>query len=174
MRRAKSDSYKTRQFTVKDLDQVITVNKRCLPENYPSSFFIDLYERFPKSFLVTESVGDGEVVGYIMCRIERGLSNFGFRLARKGHVVSVAVVHEHRNRGIGQNLVAKALEAMRDYGASEYILEVRVSNKSAVSLYKRLGFNDAKIMKGYYSDGEDAYLMTKQVEEPALRTHEEN
>jgi len=173
MRHEKSNSYRTRPFTMKDLDQVIIVNKKCLPENYPSSFFIDLYERFPKSFLVAESVGNG-VVGYIMCRIERGLSNFGFRLARKGHIVSVAVLHEHRNKGNGENLVSKALEAMREYGASEYVLEVRVSNTSAVSLYKRLGFIDAKILKGYYSDGENAYLMTKQVEEPVQRTHEEN
>jgi ribosomal-protein-alanine N-acetyltransferase len=156
-------SYRTRQFAVKDLDQVLAINKKCLPENYPGSFFVDLYDRFPKSFLVAESVGNG-VIGYIMCRLERGLSNFGFRLARKGHVVSVAVLHEHRNKGVGRNLVAKALATMREYGASEYILEVRVSNASAVSLYKRLGFTDAKVLKGYYSDGEDAYLMTKQVE----------
>ena len=41
MRLGKSNSYRTRQFTIKDLDQVIVVNKKCLPENYPNSFFID-------------------------------------------------------------------------------------------------------------------------------------
>jgi ribosomal-protein-alanine N-acetyltransferase len=174
MHRGRSNSYRTRQFTMKDLDQVTTVNKKCLPENYPSNFFIDLYERFPKSFLVAESAENGDVVGYIMCRTERGLSNFGFRLAKKGHIVSVAVLHEHRNKGIGQNLVTKALDAMHGYGASEYMLEVRVSNSAAVSVYRKLGFTDAKILKGYYSDGEDAYLMTKQAEDPVQRSEEEN
>ena len=44
MRHANSNSYSTRQFAVRDLDQVIMVNKKCLPENYPGTFFIDLYE----------------------------------------------------------------------------------------------------------------------------------
>jgi ribosomal-protein-alanine N-acetyltransferase len=171
MPRAKSNSYTTRQFTLKDLDQVVLVNKKCLPENYPSSFFVDLHEKYPKSFLVAESQGNG-VVGYIMCRIERSWFNFGFKAARKGHIVSVAVLHEHRNKGVGQSLVEKALEAMHEYGASEYVLEVRVGNKSAVSLYRKLGFTDSKLLKGYYSDGEDAYLMTKKDEEPVSETED--
>ncbi|WXG42630.1 MAG: N-acetyltransferase [Promethearchaeati archaeon SRVP18_Atabeyarchaeia-1] len=156
--------YRTREFSTKDLDQVTVINKKCLPENYPSGFFIDLYERYPKSFLVSENVEDG-IVGYIMCRIERGLSNYGFRLTRKGHVVSVAVLHEHRNRGVGRDLVAKGLDAMHDYGATEFVLEVRESNEPAISLYKSLGFVISKNLKGYYSDGEDAYLMSKVFKE---------
>jgi ribosomal-protein-alanine N-acetyltransferase len=160
-----NNTYRTRQFSVKDLDQVITINKKCLPENYPSGFFIDLFERYPKSFIVSEEVESGEVVGYIMCRIERGLSNYGFRLTRKGHIVSVAVLHEHRNRGIGRDLVSKGVEAMHDYGAAEIVLEVRESNQPAISLYKSLGFTNSKTLRGYYSDGEDAYLMSKALKE---------
>jgi ribosomal-protein-alanine N-acetyltransferase len=159
-----TNAYRTRQFSIKDLDQVITINKKCLPENYPSGFFIDLYERYPKSFMVSEDV-EGQVVGYIMCRIERGLSNYGFRLTRKGHVVSVAVLHEHRNKGIGRDLVSKGIEAMQDYGATEIVLEVRESNEPAITLYKSLGFTNSKTLKGYYSDGEDAYLMSKTLKE---------
>jgi ribosomal-protein-alanine N-acetyltransferase len=162
----KGDSaYRTRQFTIKDLDQVITINKKCLPENYPGGFFVDLFERYPKSFLVSEDIESNEVVGYIMCRIERGLSNYGFKLTRKGHVVSVAVLHEHRNKGIGRDLVSKGIEAMQEYGAAEIVLEVRESNQPAITLYKSLGFSNSKVLRGYYSDGEDAYLMSKIIKE---------
>lgn len=164
MSRQESNPSKTREFTIKDLDQVITINKKCLPENYPGGFFIDIYERFPKSFLVSEIVKSKEVIGYIMGRIERGLSNYGFRLTKKGHIVSVAVLHEYRKNGVGYDLVSKSLEAMRDYGASEFVLEVRESNIAAIALYKKLGFENSKTLKGYYSDGEDAYLMSKRLQ----------
>jgi ribosomal-protein-alanine N-acetyltransferase len=164
MSRQESNPSKTREFTIKDLDQVITINKKCLPENYPSGFFIDIYERFPKSFLVSEIVKSKEVIGYIMGRIERGLSNYGFRLTKKGHIVSVAVLHEYRKNGVGYDLVSKSLEAMRDYGAAEIVLEVRESNIAAIALYKKLAFENSKTLKGYYSDGEDAYLMSKRLQ----------
>ncbi len=164
MSRQESNPSKTREFTIKDLDQVITINKKCLPENYPSGFFIDIYERFPKSFLVSEIVKSKKVIGYIMGRIERGLSNYGFRLTKKGHIVSVAVLHEYRKNGVGYDLVSKSLKAMGDYGAAEFLLEVRESNIPAIALYEKLGFENSKTLKGYYSDGEDAYLMSKRLQ----------
>jgi ribosomal-protein-alanine N-acetyltransferase len=158
-----SNSFRTREFVPDDLDSVVMINKKCLPENYPSGFFVDISERFPKSFLVAELVKNKEIVGYIMGRIERGLSNYGFRLTRKGHIVSVAVLHEYRKLGVGFDLVGKSLKAMGDYGATEFVLEVRESNEPAISLYKKLGFENSKTLRGYYSDGEDAYFMSKRL-----------
>lgn len=158
-----NNSYRSREFVAKDLDSVTLINKKCLPENYPSGFFVDISERFPKAFLVAELVKSKEIVGYIMGRIERGLSNYGFRLTKKGHIVSVAVLHEYRKLGVGLDLVSKSLKAMGDYGANEFVLEVRESNVPAIGLYKKLGFENSKTLKGYYSDGEDAYLMSKRL-----------
>ena len=41
-------------------------------------------------------------------------------------------------------------------------LEVRVSNKVAINLYKSCGFNVVATRKRYYENGEDAYLMLKE------------
>jgi len=146
-----------------DLRRVVEINRTCLPENYTDFFFVDLFERFPETFLVAEE--DGQVVGYIMCRIETGFANFGLGgLIKKGHVVSVAVVHEHRRKGIGEALVFKAMENMQVYyGAKQCFLEVRVTNDSAIALYKKLGFEITKTIYGYYADGENAYLMTRKL-----------
>ena len=44
-----------------------------------------------------------------MCRIEVGLSNYGFGgLIRKGHVVSIAVMPQHRRKGVAKALINKA------------------------------------------------------------------
>jgi ribosomal-protein-alanine N-acetyltransferase len=123
---------------------------------------MDLHERFPETFIVAEE--NGEIVGYIMCRIEIGLSNFGFGgFIKKGHIVSIAVMPQHRGKGIGQALVTKAMDGMRLYNAKQCFLEVRVTNTTAISLYKKLGFKITRTIHGYYSDGEDAYLMSREL-----------
>ncbi len=152
-----------RKFKASDLKQVTHINMVCLPENYSDQFFIDLHQRFPETFIVAEE--DGKVVGYIMCRIETGLSGFGLKgLFKKGHIVSVAVLSDYRRQGIGQALVTRALESMRVYRARLCFLEVRVTNNSAIDLYKKLGFEISRMVRCYYADGEDAYVMAKNVE----------
>jgi ribosomal-protein-alanine N-acetyltransferase len=151
-----------RKFSMDDLEAVTRINQVCLPENYTDFFFVDLARRFPEAFVVAEM--NGEVIGYIMCRIEAGLSNFGLGgLLKKGHVVSVAVLPESRRKGVGGALVVKAMESMRMYGAKQCYLEVRVTNEEAVRLYKKLGLEVTRTIRGYYADGEDAYVMSTKL-----------
>jgi ribosomal-protein-alanine N-acetyltransferase len=140
----------------------VHINNTCLPENYTDYFFIDLYQRFPETFIVAEE--NGEVIGYIMCRVELGLSNFGFSgIIKKGHIVSVAVLPQYRRKGIGEALITEAMEGMRRYSAKQCFLEVRITNTPAVDLYKKLGFQVTRTIHCYYADGEDAYVMTKKL-----------
>ncbi len=156
------ETFKLRKFTVNDLQRVMHINRACLPENYTDYFFMDLYHRFPETFMVAEE--NGEVVGYIMCRMEVGLSNFGFSgLMKKGHIVSVAVLPQYRRKGIGEALVNKAVDGMRLYNAKQCFLEVRVTNTPAINLYETLGFEITRTIHGYYSDGESAYVMSKKL-----------
>jgi len=144
-----------RLFQPDDLDRVMHINRVCLPENYA----MDLHERFPETFIVAEE--NGELVGYVMCRIETGLPDFGLLgIAKRGHVISIAVLPEHQREGIATALMKKAMEGMKTYKARECYLEVRVSNSPAVSLYQKLGFEASRIVHGYYADGEDAYIMS--------------
>lgn len=86
-----------------------------------------------------------------------------FNLIKKGHVVSLAVLPEYRGKGLGKGLASNALKGMLGYGAKESYLEVRVSNRAAVSLYEKLGFSVVKAKKNYYKDGEDAFVMARKV-----------
>jgi ribosomal-protein-alanine N-acetyltransferase len=70
---------------------------------------------------------------------------------------------EQRNRGIASALLEKALEGLRQYQATECFLEVRESNMIAIDLYKRYGFSVTRTMRGYYRDGESAYVMVKSL-----------
>ena len=155
-------TFNIRKFTPNDLQSVMQINRETLPENYTDYFFMDLHERFPEAFVVAEE--DHTIVGYIMCRIEVGLSNFGLGgLIRKGHVVSIAVLPQARRKGVAQALINTTLEGMRFYKAKQCYLEVRVTNDAGVALYKKLGFDVSRTVHGYYSDGEDAYVMSKKL-----------
>jgi len=155
-------TFTERLFEIKDLNQVMEINLKCLPENYSSYFYLDLYNHFPKTFIVAEA--DGKVVGYIMCRVEYGFSEMRSILpTKKGHIVSVAVLPEYRRRGMGRALVIHAMKALTEYGATECFLEVRVGNDAAISLYKNLGFVTIRKAEGYYQDGEDACVMSRRL-----------
>ena len=152
-------SFALRQFKPSDIDKVIYINQVSLPENYSSYFFMDLFQQFPETFIVAEE--DGQIMGYVMCRIETGLPSFRtFDIPKRGHIISIAVLPQYRNRGVGYALARRALQAMGTYKAKECYLEVRVSNLPATNLYKKLGFKITKIVKGYYADGESAHIMT--------------
>ena len=159
------EDYTVRSFRSDDLNRVMDINVECLPENYSSFFYRDLYRRFPKAFVVAEA--DGEIQGYIMCRIERGLSKLrGIRPTKLCHVVSIAVREPYRRRGMASRLIQRSMKnSKEEYNASECFLEVRIGNEAALKLYEKLGFEKVKRNYGYYLDGEDAWVMAIFIEE---------
>lgn len=153
-------NYALRRFTPADLEAVININRVCLPENYAAYFFIDTYNTLPDTFVVADY--QGRIVGYIMCRLEHGFSDLKkLRFAKKGHIISVAVMPDYRRLGIGYSLVENALAAFSALHADECYLEVRINNDPAIELYKRMQFVIARTIPRYYFDGADAYVMSK-------------
>ncbi|MCG2881431.1 MAG: GNAT family N-acetyltransferase [Acidilobus sp.] len=178
--------YIIRRATEADIDQVIEVNLRSLPENYWYGFYQYILSEWGDLFLVAE-IGS-KIVGYIMNRVEEthdrvlmGLENelepahkrsgpldvfkrVFSGSARVGHVISIAVLQEYRRRGIGSALMSEALKIFeKKYDVDSVYLEVRVSNQPAINMYEKFGFVKARIIRGYYRDGEDAYVMVKRL-----------
>ena len=147
-----------RRAGLSDLISIMEINLKTLPEHYSDYFYESLLAELPEAFIIAE-IG-GKHVGYIMCKTEFGFSNFkklGF--VKKGHVVSIAVVEEHRKKGIGNALVEESVNGVKLRKCDEFYLEVRCSNTDAVRLYEKMGFAIRQQLNAYYRDGEDAYLM---------------
>ena len=145
-----------------NLPSVIDINLNSLPEHYTEYFFESILKELPEAFIVAEF--DAKIVGYAMCKIEFGFSNFrklGF--VKKGHVVSVAILEEHRGKKVGTILMEEAMNGLISRRTEEVYLEVRVSNSAAIKMYDKLNFKLKSRLKSYYRDGEDAYLMALEL-----------
>ncbi|RLG77668.1 MAG: ribosomal-protein-alanine N-acetyltransferase [Thermoprotei archaeon] len=145
-----------------DIDGIISVNIECLPEHYPIRFWLEHIERYGDAFYVAE-VGS-RIIAYVMPRVEFGFAKLGTGMRRLGHIVSIAVRRAFRRRGIATVLMTASMESLKnEYGVQEVYLEVRVSNEPAINLYKKLGFTIVERIRNYYLDGEDAYVMAKEL-----------
>lgn len=87
---------------------------------------------------------------------------FGWMIFEDLHINNVTVAPEARRKGAGAALLDALLAEARSRGAHRVILEVRPSNEAAIALYRKFGFSDVMIRKGYYSDtGEDGMVLGK-------------
>lgn len=95
---------------------------------------------------------DGVVIGYA------GM----WLILDEGHITNIAVHPEYRGIGAGNLLLESLIEICRTESITSLTLEVRKSNLVAQNLYKKYGFLEQGIRKGYYGDNkEDAVIMWK-------------
>ncbi|PHS73992.1 MAG: ribosomal-protein-alanine N-acetyltransferase [Rhodospirillaceae bacterium] len=85
---------------------------------------------------------------------------FGRLIVDEFTILNIAVTKEHRNRGIGKELMLTAMKHAQEKGAIKSFLEVRTGNAAAFCLYQSLGFKEVSKRKNYYSQiGQDAINM---------------
>ncbi len=90
-------------------------------------------------------------------------------MAGEAHLTTIAVRQADRGQGLGELLLIGAVQMAYRQGASFVTLETRASNVIAQNLYRRYGFDEVGVRRGYYTDNrEDAVLMTT----PQLATAE--
>jgi [ribosomal protein S18]-alanine N-acetyltransferase len=136
-----------RRLSYSDLPQVIAIERRSFPTPWSLAMFV--LELSKPSGVCLAGTVDGTLVGYLVCS----------RYDRVWHLMNVAVEPLHRREGIAAALIGRLFE--RTGGdSSQYTLEVRMSNDSAIALYEGFGFRAAGTRRRYYQDnGEDALIM---------------
>ncbi len=94
--------------------------------------------------------GTGSILGY------GGL----WKIDDEAHVSTIAIDPSLRGKGYGEILLAGMFGKALQLRARYIVLEVRVSNAVAQSLYRKYGFSRVGRRKNYYrSDNEDAWDM---------------
>ncbi len=95
-----------------------------------------------------------KVIGYIVL----------WRVNKEVQISNIAIHPDFRRLGIGEAVIRQVLDELCGEKAEYVILEVRLSNLAAQSLYSKLGFKVLGIRKDYYiNPDEDAVLMGKNL-----------
>lgn len=95
---------------------------------------------------------DGEIIGF--CG--------GWLVADEFQVNKVVVDKEHRNKKLGQIFFTYVMELLKTRGVKKALVEVRVSNMPAITIYEKAGFQTIDMRKNYYkNNGESAYVMIR-------------
>lgn len=88
----------------------------------------------------------------------------------QGDVLTLAVAADRWGQGTGSALLEALLAEAARRGCREVFLEVRTDNARAQRLYRRYGFTQIGIRRGYYQpSGTDALVMRKDLD-PAAGT----
>jgi len=78
-------------------------------------------------------------------------------------LLAIAVVSEYSRLGIGSNLMKRIDKIAYEMGAKTLLLHTGVENKCAIKLFKNSGFKPWQIKNKFYPKGQDAFVMTKEL-----------
>lgn len=146
-----NNSVEISYLTIKDIDEILNINRLSFKTPWSRESLIkELDDNSFARYVVAKK--DGLVLGY------GGL----WIIVDEAHVTNIAVHPEYRGIGIGNMLMDAMIDICRLELVVGITLEVRASNVAAQNLYKKFGFIQEGIRKGYYEDNhEDALILWK-------------
>lgn len=146
-------------MTGEDVPAVMDLERRLFPLDAWSEGMLrdELAETATRHYVVAES--EDALVGYAGLRF----------VPPEGDVQTMAVAEEAWGRGIGGALLTELLDQGAARGVTHTFLEVRSDNPRAQDLYRRFGFVELGVRRGYYK-GADAIVMRRIAQEGT--THE--
>jgi ribosomal-protein-alanine N-acetyltransferase len=148
---ARRAALEVRRLTLSDLSDIERIEQRVYPTPWSRSMFAGELAK-PSSLSLGAFSETGRLVGYLIVS----------RYVDAWHIMNLAVDADLRRLGIGSALLDELFAATGGDERRGYTLEVRVSNRAAILLYERYGFEPSGIRRGYYTDNrEDALIMWK-------------
>jgi ribosomal-protein-alanine N-acetyltransferase len=112
---------------------------------------------------------DSLTAGYSCWALEHGSTLIGYGVLMvtldEAHLLNLSIAAQMHERGYGSALLHHLEGVARGLGARSIYLEVRPSNRIARDLYRREGYREIGIRRGYYPADfgrEDAMVMERK------------
>jgi len=112
-----------------------------------------------------EELSRNTLARYLSAKIDERVVGYAgmWKVLDEAHITNIAVHPEFRRNNIGYLLLESLIQLARRECVQSMTLEVRKNNIIAQGLYKKYGFKEVGVRKGYYSDNdEDAIIMWKK------------
>jgi [ribosomal protein S18]-alanine N-acetyltransferase len=147
-----------RPMTAADLADVLDLERELFPDDpwSPEMFTEEIVQPSTVRMYLVASDDTRRLAGYAGMMFVPGGS--------QADVLTIAVHPDCWGRGIGSLLLGTLIDEARHRGCAEVFLEVREDNQRAQGLYRRRGFEEIGVRRGYYQpSGVDAIVMRKDL-----------
>ena len=149
-----TNGFAVRAVRLSDLDRILEIERTCFgTDAYDRNLFADLFHKCGDLFLAASVKRN--ICGYVLTCV-RGRESPG-----SAELVSLAVEPAARRKGAASALLESTVRRLRRRAVSRFSLMVRVTNEPAMKFYERYGFTKIRIVRRYYEDGGDGFLMAK-------------
>lgn len=136
-----------REFNKKDLGKILEIENECFSYPWNREIFESEVESGSEIFVLEED----DVIGYIDLHFIQDTIDLN----------NIAIMKSKQKKGYGQELLTFMFELAKQRKIKKIFLEVN-PNIEAYYLYKKNGFEENRIRKNYYPDG-DAIEMVKEI-----------
>lgn len=144
-----------REVTNDDIKALLAVERNVYHGKLPwtkSAFLSELISPLPHLYLCVEAEA---ILAFGGCRI----------IGNDAHITNIAVDPDFQGSGIGTFLLQELEHFAKKNGCLTMSLEVRLSNRDAQRLYRKLGYVSRAIKTAYYDQtNEDALDMVKYID----------
>lgn len=140
-----------------DVDAVFAIECEVFPDPWERSAFFEESRRNDTMAYPMVARRRGAVVGYMIT----------WFVHDEVHLANIAVKSTEQHQGVAQRMLDRLLAEGVARRSAYVTLEVRWSNERAIRLYRKNGFREVAMRKGYYRNGEDALVMMRPFTAPA-------
>jgi ribosomal-protein-alanine N-acetyltransferase len=146
-----SSEFTVRRFRRSDMDRLLEIERAIFPRDaYDRNLFAEYFHTCGELFLVL--VRSGNICGYMLTCIRP-----------RAEIVSIAIQPAQRRKGAASLLLESTIRRLRRRQVNRVNLMVRVNNRAARKFYVKYGFVKIRVVRQYYDDGADGFLMSKNL-----------
>ncbi len=131
-----------REMDYADIGSVMRIERSIYPYPWTAGNFSDSLD---SGYLCTVAELHGAMAGYAVMM----MSPF------EAHLLTIGIARDFQRQGWGSALLRAMLDAAREAGAERVLLEVRPTNLPALALYRKNGFGQIGLRRGYYPADND-------------------
>ena len=145
-----------------DFADVLRIESESFPRPWTEDEFLKCLRQRNCIGMVAEV--DEQVIGYMVYGLHKeAIELFNF-----------AVDPKCRRMGYGRQMADKIKSKLSSHRRREVILVVRESNLPAQLFWRSMRFTAMEVMRNYYVNGEDGYLMAYSIQESQVWQEEES